>query len=69
MRGARAGPGARRAGAAPAADRTRLQGAYLHVPVVEAFDAMLNVPFSTVVPGPMHPPAAPESAHSQAADP
>ncbi|WP_116215449.1 erythromycin esterase family protein [Streptomyces olivoreticuli] len=29
-------------------DRTRLQGAYLHTPVLDAFDGMLHVPSSTV---------------------
>lgn len=38
-------------GLATAIDRTRIQGAYLHVPVIEAFDAILNVPTSTVADG------------------
>ncbi|MEV4460570.1 erythromycin esterase family protein [Microbispora sp. NPDC049633] len=39
------------AGLAPGPDRIRIQSAYLHTPVLEAFDAILNVPASTVADG------------------
>ncbi|MFF4739322.1 hypothetical protein ACFY2W_26075 [Streptomyces sp. NPDC001262] len=35
----------------PGPDRIRMQGAYLHTPVLEAFDGMLHVPQSTVFGG------------------
>ncbi|BCJ38057.1 erythromycin esterase [Actinocatenispora thailandica] len=35
---------------APAPDRIRLQGGYLHTPVTRAFDGMLHVPTTTVTP-------------------
>ncbi|MEU6741512.1 erythromycin esterase family protein [Streptosporangium sandarakinum] len=35
-------------GHSPGPDRYRIQSAYLHTPVLEAFDAVLNVPVSTV---------------------
>ncbi|ONM49853.1 erythromycin esterase family protein [Nocardia donostiensis] len=38
----------REATSGPAPDRTRLQSAYLHVPVLDAFDAVLNTATSTV---------------------
>ncbi|AJT69870.1 hypothetical protein T261_8276 [Streptomyces lydicus] len=36
------------AGQAPGPDRIRIQSAYLHTPVLEAFDAVLHTPTSTV---------------------
>ncbi|WP_327277160.1 erythromycin esterase family protein [Streptomyces sp. NBC_01224] len=36
------------AGLASGPDRIRIQGAYMHTPVIEAFDAILNSPTSTV---------------------
>ncbi|MGW0825148.1 erythromycin esterase family protein [Streptomyces sp. NPDC002845] len=36
------------AGLAPGPDRIRIQSAYLHTPVLDAFDAILNTPISTV---------------------
>ncbi|ONK13799.1 erythromycin esterase family protein [Streptomyces sp. MP131-18] len=36
------------AGLAPGPDRIRIQSTYLHTPVTEAFDAVLNTPTSTV---------------------
>ncbi|GGQ31176.1 erythromycin esterase family protein [Streptosporangium pseudovulgare] len=36
------------AGHSPGPDRYRIQSAYLHTPVLEAFDGVLNVPVSTV---------------------
>ncbi|MFF4603644.1 erythromycin esterase family protein [Streptomyces sp. NPDC001339] len=36
------------AGLAPGPDRIRIQSAYLHTPVLEAFDAILHTPTSTV---------------------
>ncbi|MFI7099445.1 erythromycin esterase family protein [Streptomyces sp. NPDC050161] len=36
------------AGLAPGPDRIRIQSAYLHTPVIEAFDAILHTPTSTV---------------------
>ncbi|MES4902963.1 MULTISPECIES: erythromycin esterase family protein [unclassified Streptomyces] len=39
------------AGLAPGPDRIRIQSAYLHTPVVEAFDAVLSTPVSTVADG------------------
>ncbi|MEU6782164.1 erythromycin esterase family protein [Nonomuraea angiospora] len=39
---------ARREVAAPGPDRIRIQGAYLHTPVLDAFDGILSTPISTV---------------------
>ncbi|MEV4573774.1 erythromycin esterase family protein [Nonomuraea jabiensis] len=39
---------ARREAVAPGPDRIRIQSAYLHTPVLDAFDGVLNAPTSTV---------------------
>ena len=39
---------ARREAVAPGPDRIRIQGAYLHTPVLDAFDGILSTPTSTV---------------------
>ncbi|MEV4360390.1 erythromycin esterase family protein [Nonomuraea sp. NPDC049625] len=42
---------ARREAVAPGPDRIRIQGAYLHTPVLDAFDGILSTPTSTVADG------------------